>query len=626
MTQSLTLPVVLLVMGIMPFTNSIAQAESKELAPAPPQTARIEEMIQAKLPQHPRLLFAGGEEKKLEEKINASPQLQKIRDRVMTQANALLSVPPVTRVMEGRRLLGVSRTCQERILLLGMAWRLTGDDRYLQRAKKELLAVASFTDWNPSHFLDVAEMTAAVAVGYDWFYAGLDAKDRALLRSAIVEKGIKPSLPEKHFWMRVAHNWNQVCHGGMVLGALAVAEDEPKLASEVISRALECVPVALKCYEPDGAYPEGATYWSYGTTYTVMMIEALRSSLGSDFGLSNHPGFLPSADYMLHVTGPTLLFHNYSDSRQANGPMTAMWWFARERKDPALLFNEQRRVIGKDSGSTPQDNRFIPLMLLWASPETISKASGTPPRKDWIGGGANPVAFLRSGWGKEDLFVGIKGGSPSVNHGHMDVGSFVIDWGGVRWGVDPGVQDYFGLEKKGLKLFEMSQNSARWNVFRISNASHNMIVINEHPQNVSGNALIIARGVEGETPSVEVDCSSVFAGQAKKVLRMLSLPRRNAVEITDAVEDTSEAGSVVWQMGTMAEASVSGQDVLLHQSGKTLKVSSVGPAKGSWSIIDCLKPRRDFDAPNPGLKLLRYEVPVRSGESLKIVIRMELMP
>jgi hypothetical protein len=626
MNVSLAFRIVVVALWTMPLTDGIPQATASASVSDISESSRIEVVIREKLPPHPRLLFGRGEEKNIVEKISLSPQLREIRDRVLSQADALLLMPPVTRVMEGRRLLGVSRTCQERILLLGMAWRMTGDDRYLQRAKKELLAVASFTDWNPSHFLDVAEMSAAVAVGYDWFFEGLSPEDRALLRAAIVEKGIKPSLRGDHFWMRVAHNWNQVCHGGLVLGAIAVAEDEPKLASEVIIRALECVPIALKSYGPDGAYPEGATYWSYGTTYTVMMIEALRSSLGSDFGLSKHTGFLPSADYMLHVTGPTLLFHNYSDSRQANGPMTAMWWFARERKDPTLLFNEQRRVVGKDSGSTPQDNRFIPLMLLWASSETISKASGTPPRKDWIGGGANPVAFLRSGWGKEDLFVGIKGGSPSVNHGHMDIGSFVMDWGGVRWAFDPGVQDYFGLEKKGLKLFEMSQESARWDVFRISNASHNMLMINDRPQKVSGRAAITIKGMEGETPSVDLDCSSVFAGQAQKVLRMLSLPRRNTVEITDAVEDTSEAGSVIWQMGTMAEASVSGQDVLLNQSGKTLKVSSLGLARGSWSIVDVSKPRRDFDAPNPGLKLLRYEVPVRSGESLKIGIRMELMP
>lgn len=626
MNLSLASPFVLLALGIVTLTEGVAQTNSPACAVDLSQTSRIEGMIREKLPPHPRLLFQRGEEKKLGEKIKASPQLREIRDRVLSRADALLGESPVTRVMEGRRLLGVSRTCQERILLLGMAWRLTGDDRYLRRAKSELQSVACFTDWNPSHFLDVAEMTAAVAVGYDWFYGEMDEKERALLRKAIVEKGIKPSFQGDHFWMRVGHNWNQVCHGGLVLGALAVAEDQPKLASEVISRALECVPFALKSYGPDGAYPEGPLYWSYASTYTAMMIEALRSSLGDDFRLPDYPGFLASADYMLHVTGPTLLFDNYSDCRQAEGPLAAMYWFAKERKAPTLLFNERKRGVKDEGGTTPQDNRFLTLILLWAPPEADPKTVGLPSAKDWSGGGAVPVAFLRGGWKNDDLFVGIKGGSPSVNHGHMDEGAFVIDWGGVRWACDPGVQDYFGLEKKGLKLFEMSQSSARWGVFRLSNASHNVIVINDQPQNVLGCASLTLRGTGSDTPVVEVDCSPVFKGQAVKVVRTLSLPRRSKIEITDAVDGVSESGSVIWQMGTHADVTIVGEEVLLRQSGKTLKVSSVGPAMGTWSILDVSKPRRDIDAPNPGLKMLRYEVRAKQGDSLRIGVKMELMP
>ena len=32
------------------------------------------------------------------------------------------------------------------------------------------VVVLSFTDWHPKHFLDVAEMTTALALSYDWLY------------------------------------------------------------------------------------------------------------------------------------------------------------------------------------------------------------------------------------------------------------------------------------------------------------------------------------------------------------------------------------------------------------------------------------------------------------------------
>ena len=58
------------------------------------------------------------------------------------------------------------------ILTEAMAYRLTGDARFLTRAKSDLMAVAaSGQDWNPRHFLSVGEMSFAVGIGYDWLYA-----------------------------------------------------------------------------------------------------------------------------------------------------------------------------------------------------------------------------------------------------------------------------------------------------------------------------------------------------------------------------------------------------------------------------------------------------------------------
>lgn len=101
-----------------------------------------------------------------------------------------------------------------------------------------MLAAAAFADWNPSHFLDVAEMTAALGIGYDWLYEELSEEDRRGIREAIVEKGLKPSLTVNS-WTRAVHNWNQVCNAGMAIGALAVAESEPELAARMVARAVE---------------------------------------------------------------------------------------------------------------------------------------------------------------------------------------------------------------------------------------------------------------------------------------------------------------------------------------------------------------------------------------------------
>lgn len=54
-----------------------------------------------------------------------------------------------------------------------MLWRLDNNATWAARAIKEMIHVTTdpaCADWNPGHFLDVAEMMHAVAVGWDWLH------------------------------------------------------------------------------------------------------------------------------------------------------------------------------------------------------------------------------------------------------------------------------------------------------------------------------------------------------------------------------------------------------------------------------------------------------------------------
>ena len=65
-------------------------------------------------------------------------------------------------------------------------YRITRDARYAERARDEMLALAAMYNWNPSHFLDTAAVTGAMAIGYDWTFETLKDEDRATIRNAIV--------------------------------------------------------------------------------------------------------------------------------------------------------------------------------------------------------------------------------------------------------------------------------------------------------------------------------------------------------------------------------------------------------------------------------------------------------
>ena len=99
--------------------------------------------------------------------------------------------------------------------------------------------------------------------------------------------------------------------------------------------------------------------------------------------------------------------------------------------------------------------------------------------------------IYRGGWdSKEDTYLGVKGGSPSTSHAHMDAGSFIFERDGVRWAMDLGMQSYITLESKGVDLWNMSQNGQRWEVFRLSNIAHNTLTINGERHLVKSNAPI----------------------------------------------------------------------------------------------------------------------------------------
>ncbi|MFT6809383.1 MAG: hypothetical protein ACJA01_002620, partial [Saprospiraceae bacterium] len=51
----------------------------------------------------------------------------------------------------------------------------------------------------------------------------------------------------------------------MIAASIAIAEVDPELATKTIKRSIDGMAYALFEYGLDGAYPEGAVYWGYGT-------------------------------------------------------------------------------------------------------------------------------------------------------------------------------------------------------------------------------------------------------------------------------------------------------------------------------------------------------------------------
>ena len=581
-----------------------------------PSTATVDDVrgwIDRCKVDHPRLLTSGKELAQLKQSLKTTPLGKAMAQAIVRQADLLLGVSPIERKLQGKRLLGESRQCVKRLMTLSMAFHLTGNHQYVERAEREMLAVAAFTDWNPSHFLDVAEMTFGMAIGYDWVFHALSKKRRATIRAAIVQKGISlPFTSGPKGWVRATNNWGQVCHGGLTAGALAVLEDEPDLAAKTVHNALHNVWRSMNAYAPRGGYPEGPGYWVYGTNYNVLLIASLESALGTDFGLTQAPGFNLTGQFPALACGPSGQYFNYADGGSSRHADPTLFWFADRFHRPDWLLGEHERLertiaMLNRRNARSSGGRLLSLAPLWLQPGKKNVEIQMPLH--WSSEGHVPITIHRSSWTDPNAtFVGFKGGSPSANHGQMDTGSFVLDADGVRWGMDLGAEGYHGIESRGMNLWNSRQNSDRWKIFRQCNSRHNTLVIDGQLQRAVGSGKFISFSDDPAFPHSVLDMSSVYQGQARSVLRGIALLPSGEVLIQDQLTGLKPGASVRWGMIAPATLDKVGRSTIQLVQGKAnLALQIMAPATATWTEIDTATPRNVWDSPNRGTRMVAFE-------------------
>jgi len=592
------------------------------------------------LAPHPRLLLNKGEETALKASIERSAALKKVDDYIQSVSTRLLTQPALVFKKEGKRLLAVSREALTRLFYLSYSFRRTGHIKYVQRAEQELNTLCDFESWNPSHFLDVGEMCTAVAIGYDWLYDQLGERTKQKIRKAILEKAFLPSYNKKEAWFLDAHsNWNSVCNAGLVFGALAILDEEREASIAIIERSVRSNLLPLKTFAPDGNYPEGPGYWNYGTSFQVLLSAALQSALGSDKDLSKAPGFMQSAYYMLFAQGPSGIYYNYYDCGNAVAPSPVMFWFANQLKDPSLIYNEMALIQqGRYTKEGADEDRILPVAMIFARNMNLSKPP-MPVKKVYSGHGITPVAIVRTNWhNNQGKYLGIKGGSAADGHAHMDQGSFVYDDGGLRWAMDFGMQSYITLESQGVDLWNMKQNSQRWDIFRYNNLNHNTISINNQRHNVKGRAALVQTFDKGKELGGTIDLTP-----ALNLGEELRSATRKAVIVDDAylqVEDVIAAGpapvDVRWNMVTPATATlVNHHTIRLTQKGKTMLVAF----KSDLPFILAIRPSENpqaykceygdynyaaYNQSNKGTVMIGFDAKLPANQEAKFAVTLKM--
>ena len=582
--------------------------------------------------ESPRLVLNAEIDKILRNKLNSDPVVQNIYQTIKLNADQVLQKPFLERIKIGKRLLSVSREMLYRINMLGMVYYIEKDPKILERIDGEVKAVCQFSDWNPSHYLDVGEMSMAVAFALDWTTGDLPESTIELALNALIEKGIKPSYNKESrsntWWINGNNNWNQVCNGGMIAASIAIAERDPELAATTIRRSIDGFPHALDEYGPDGVYPEGSTYWGYGTVFSVVTNAMLESAFGTDFGLGNYPAFKESAIFRVLMNTPSGWYYNFADcgdKRSENGDIT-LAWFASKSGDE--LFFERNRLLRSPS-EIGKLRRLDGAGLVWLAQYEKKLYSDLPSA--WKGEGSNPVAVFTGGSSDPyGYYFGGKGGSGTVNHGNMDAGSFIFELNGIRWVFDPGNQNYNDLEKEGFDLWNKSQDSQRWTLLNKGNFGHSTLSVNDQLHIVDGKATI-ADFKEGENPQVTFDLTPTFKGQLKSADRTFTKDSSVSLVIEDKIEIDEMTEIVTWQLITTLDVEITPEGATIYKSEyssvtpvKKLYVENISHPKIQMNVVSLDPPPLALDRRVKGLKRIELKIPSSNieGKNLNIKVRL----
>lgn len=572
-------------------------------------------------PHHPRLLFTTTEEKAVKKLIKKDPLARQLAAFLKTKADSIAEAPQIPYKMDKYgNMLWTSRAYVLRLGTLSLAYRLYGEQKYLDAANKTLLWVCGYKDWDPKHYLDTAEMTTAVAIAYDWLFDALPETTRKIIKGSIYKNAISNVLREYEkggpgSWAKRETNWNVVCNTGMTLGALAVAEDYPKETATILENAARYMPNCLKHFAPDGVCYEGPAYWGYTNSYLSLYLKAVSDNGGDQGGIGELPGVSRTALFYkrtLTPSGQRFNFGNASTEEVMNTP--AFFFFSRRYQQPEVA-EWFRKEIEKTIKQNQPIHQLFFLSLPWFNPASPTQNENIPSLEVYHNSINDLVVLNGNRKEKGSVFLVAKGGLPNQAHQQMDCGTFIIESDSVCWTEDLGADDY------ALPGFwDGKPGGDRWKYFRNNNFSHNTLNIDRQPQYANGKAFVCEENTHTAHPYARLDLSEVYKVQAHKAFRKFTLINDHTIEVEDEVEVRNTSSTVFLTAATKADVTINGSVAQLQKDGKVFYFRILSPEGTTFHTYPAYNTYLG-EKPIKGITMLEIACPAQGGKA-KITVEM----
>ncbi len=483
----------------------------------------------------PRLYLAGDRLERIREAVNRgrAPQW----DFFIAAADAALEEPLYPEpegyrggefnVPDWRRIYHAGKVGSAHLARLALAYRITGDKKYLDGARRWMLHIAS---WDPKGIIshDVPQMDGSegndegsmpvlerMAFAWDWIGHELTPKERAKVLAVMAERGnqVLRLLHKQDFLSHPFEN-----HEGRVLAFLGNAGlsflgDIPE-ARDWLDYVLRCYLTSFPAWGGDeGGWAQGVGYWGAYVYWLSTFAESLRGVTDTDilrrpfyrnngyFPLFFHPPYAPMG-----------AFGDGGDGKPSLHEKMLVDYWAEVFQDPVLKWHAASITVPAppkltDAGEKRRWNEWFleDVVSTWraANPSAVEPQApdGKPaarflPNIGWVamhsalGDAANDV------WA---LFKSSRFGS--FSHSHADQNTFQLNAYGEALAIDSGYYPSYG-----------SPHHALWTR---QTRAHNGILVNGRGQppfswDASGNieyfeeqaGVMIARGQAAQAYNV----------------------------------------------------------------------------------------------------------------------------
>ncbi len=327
------------------------------------------------------------------------------------------------------------RGLKSRLLRAVPAWYVTGEERYLERAR-DVLDFCCTADylWAPPENLvadlRIGEMLYNVAFGFDALHPYLTREEKQQCLHTLIERGLPTYLSGIEmgdWWVKCDFNWNSALHGNAGLAALVVRNADPSLSDRVLEQVLEGLPYMIEAFYPDGGWIEGLMYCHTAVGHLTDFAVAWYRLTGDDLGLLSNEAFHDTLTWRMYMRGGDDRAYNFSDMRASRGGgLSQVYWWARMLERPDWTAHNDARL------RSHRRSLFLDVESFWYR-------DAFPPKEE-----PQLEAFRHfSGidwatWRGERTWLAFRGGFDGGNHDHDDLGNFILGIDDERFLCDPG--------------------------------------------------------------------------------------------------------------------------------------------------------------------------------------------